>query len=147
MARRNPQRVDIDEMIELAESQGDDKLLCDALLALVHFYLDTDHVQAKDPMQRAAELARRLGDPVREGRAMRAIGWGGWLRGDYHESLSALETAVIRFRQAGLLADAAECLHMLSMVTGLSGLGELAISQKYAEDALRLSRQAKMASS
>lgn len=142
MGRRNAQRADIDEMLDLAAELSDETLLCDAYLAEARYYLDTDYFQAREPIQNAVALARRINDPVREGRALRTMGWGGWVRGDFHESLSALETAVIRFRQSGLLADAAECLHTLSLVTGLQGLGELAISQKYAEDAVRLSRQA-----
>jgi tetratricopeptide (TPR) repeat protein len=79
---------------------------------------------------------------VREALALRCIGWSGYIRLDFHESLSSLEAAVTRFRQAGMLAQAAECLHMLSLVTGLQGLGELPASQKFAEDAVQLSRLA-----
>ena len=142
LAERDAQRADIDAMLILANRLDDEGLHCDALLALAHFYLDTEHILAREPAQEAAALARQMKDLVREGRALRALGWGAWMHGDYHESLSALETAVIRFRQAGLLSEAAECLHMLSLVTGGQGLGELAIAQQYAEDAIRISQQA-----
>jgi tetratricopeptide (TPR) repeat protein len=49
---------------------------------------------------------------------------------------------VARFRQAGMLAQAAECLPILSLDTGLQGLGELEASQKFAENAIQLSRMA-----
>lgn len=141
LAERSLQRADIDAMLELAEESGDDTLRCDAYLAQAHYAIDTEHIHAREPALQAVELARKLEDPVREARGLRALGFSAWLRSDHHESLSALEQSVIRFRQAGLLSDAAECLHMLSLTTGLQGLGELAIAQRYAEDAVRLSRQ------
>ena len=142
LAIRDLQRADIEAMIELGEESNDDNLRCDASLALAHYTLDTEHLLSREPSLQAVELARRMQDPIREARGLRCLGFGAWLRSDLHESLSALEQAVIRFRQAGLVSEAAECLHLLSLTTGLQGLGELAISQRYAEDAIRLSRQA-----
>ena len=115
---------------------------CDALIALADLFLVTENYLSREPARRAVAIAQQLKDPVREGRALRCLGWSAWTRNDYHESLSTLETAVARFRQANLPAQAAECLHMLSLVTGMQGLGELDISQKFAEDAIQLSRSA-----
>lgn len=142
LAQRDNQRADIEAMLRLAENANDDTMMCDALTALANLFLVTENYYAAEPAQRAVEIARRLEDPVREGLALRCVGWNAWNRRNYHESLSALETAVARFRQAGMLAQAAECLHMLSLVTGLQGLGEITISQKYAEDAVQTSRLA-----
>jgi len=142
LAIRDEQRTDIDAMLDLAEYSDDDALRCDALLALADFYLDTEHSQARQPALQAIEIARKLDDSLREARGLRCLGYSAWLRNDHHESFSALEQAVIRFRQAGLLSEAAECLHLLSLTTGLQGLGELQVSQQYAEDAVQISRQA-----
>ncbi len=142
LAQRDLQQADIEMMLELAEQQDDDTLRCDALIALADMFLLTEAMLTREPAEKAVEIARRLQDPVREGRALRCAGWGAWARHDYHVSCSALETAVARFRQAGMLAQAAECLHMLSLVTGMQGLGEQEVSQKFAEDAIQLSRLA-----
>ena len=130
-------------MVHLAETLDDDNLRCDALIALADMFLVTENILSRELARAAVAIAQRLNDPVREGRALRCVGWKAWVRHDYHESLSALETAVARFRQAGLTGHAAECMHMLSLVTGMQGLGKPAISQKYAEDAIQLSRAAK----
>lgn len=140
LAQRAEQRADIDEMLHLADLQQDDTMLCDALIALADLLLGTENLLALEPALRAVELSRKLNDPVREGRALRGVGWGAYIKQDYHESLSALETAVARFRQAGMLIQAAQCLHILSLVTGMQGLGEMEVSAKYAEDAVQLSR-------
>jgi tetratricopeptide (TPR) repeat protein len=142
LAQREPQREDIEELLRLAENSNDDAMLCDALIGLADLFLVTANHLSYEPSQRAVEIARKLADPVREGRALRCLGWNAYVRHDFHESLSSLETAVARFRQAGMLPQAAECLHMLSLVTGPQGLGEMAISQKYAEDAVQVSRLA-----
>jgi tetratricopeptide (TPR) repeat protein len=142
LAQRENQRADTEAMLRLAESANDNTMLCDALIALANLFLVTENYFATEPAQRAVEIARNLQDPVREGLALRCVGWSAWNRHNYHESLSALETAVARFRQAGMLAQAAECLHMLSLVTGLQGFGEINVSQKYAEDAVQTSRLA-----
>ena len=140
LAQRDLQRIDIEAMLELAEQRDDNTMRCDALIALADFFLVTENYLMREPAERAVEIAQALHDPVQEGRALRNAGWSAWIHHDYHESLSALETAVARFRQAGRLAQAAECLHMLSLVTGLQGLGELEISRKFADDAVQLSR-------
>jgi tetratricopeptide (TPR) repeat protein len=142
LAQRVEQRADIDAMLELAEQRDDDTLRCDALIALADLLLVTDNVLLREPAHQAVEIAQRLNDPVREARALRAVGWGAWVRHDFHESLRALETAVARFRQAGLVAQAAEALGLLSLATGMQGLGELKASQRYAEEAVQLSRGA-----
>ncbi len=130
-------------MVHLAEALDDDVLRCDALIALADLFLVTENILTREPANAAVAIAQRLKDSVREGRALRCVGYSAWTRHDYHESLTALETAVTRFRQAGLAAQAAECMHMLSLVTGMQGLGELEVSKKFAEDALELSRSVK----
>lgn len=142
LAQRDQQRADIEAMLSLSTSLNNDSLLCDSLNALANFALVTQSILAYEPARRAVEIAQRINDPVREARALRCVGWNAWNQHDYHESLIALETAVTRFRQAGLPAQAAECLHLLSLTTGMQGLGELDVSQKYAQDAIHLARLA-----
>jgi len=142
LAQREAQRQDIEAMLNLAEMLDDATMRCDAVTALAEYFLVTENVLSKEPSIRAVEIARSLNDPVREARALRCAGWSAWIHHEYHESLSALETAVARFRKAGMLVQAAGCLHMLSLVTGLQGLGEQEISKKYAEDAIQLSQMA-----
>jgi serine/threonine protein kinase/tetratricopeptide (TPR) repeat protein len=142
LAERDLQHADIETMLSLADERNDDAMRCDALIALADLFLGTQNYLMKEPAEKAVEIARRLQDPVREGRALRDAGWAAWIRHDFHESISALETAVARFRQAGLLSQAAECLHMLSLNTGLQSLGELEASKKFAENSIQLSRMA-----
>ena len=142
LVQRDKQRADIEAMLQLARLHNDESMLCDALIALADLFLLTENLLAQEPARQAVELAQRLKDPVREARALRCVGWSAYIRLDFHESLGSLEMAVTRFRQAGMLSQAAECLHMLSLVTGLQGLGELTVSQKYALDAVQLSRMA-----
>lgn len=142
LAKRDLQRADIEEMLALAETFNNDTLRCDALIALADLFLVTELIESRRPAEHAAEIAQQIKDPIREGHALRCIGWAAWSTQDFRESLVALETAVARFRQAGMLAQAAECLHMLSLVTGSQGLGETATSQRFSEDAINLSRLA-----
>ncbi len=142
LAKRDLQRQDIEEMLSLAETFDNDTLRCDALIALADLFLVTELIESRRPAEHAAEVARKIKDPIREGHALRCIGWAAWSTQDFRDSLIALETAVARFRQAGMLAQAAECLHMLSLVTGSQGLGETTTSQRFSEDAINLSRLA-----
>jgi tetratricopeptide (TPR) repeat protein len=142
LAQRGNQRADIEEMLNLADLLGDETMHCDALIALANFFLLTENLLANEPARKAAEIAQKIDDPVREARALRCQGWNAYMRHNYHESLRALESAVTRFHQAGLPAQASECLHMLSLVTGMQGLGELQVSQKFAENAIQLARLA-----
>lgn len=142
LADRDRQQDDIETLLQIADDRDDDAMRCDALIALADLYLVTQNYLMKEPAERAVELARKLQDPIREGRALRNAGWGAWIHHDYHQSVSCIETAVARFRQANMLAQAAECLHMLSLITGPQGLGEMDASQKFAEDAINLSRMA-----
>jgi tetratricopeptide (TPR) repeat protein len=140
VARRGEQHADIEELLRLAETLRDDTLRCDALLAQADFYLQTGQPQVKEVAQRAAELARRIGDGVREGQALRRLGFIGRQNHDFAASRTALETATQRFRAAGLAAEAAACLHILSLTLG--DLGEYDAALKASEEALALSRQA-----
>jgi tetratricopeptide (TPR) repeat protein len=140
IAARDEQRADVDAMLALAEKLDDDARRCDALIALADFYLKTEHLRSREPAERAAEIARTLDDKLREGRALRCLGEGAFDRRDLAQSRSALEAAVVRFREAGQPGEAAACLNWLALVLG--ELNELPASQKAAEEAVVLSRAA-----
>ena len=138
VARRGPQHADIEELLHLAEMLHYDTLRCDALLAEADFYLQTEHLRAKELTQRAADIARRIGDGVREGHALRRQGFIGRLSHDFAASRAALEAAAQRFRGAGPIVEAAACLHILSLTLG--DLGEYDAALQAGKEALALSR-------
>ncbi len=142
MARRSAQHADVVAMLALAGHLNDDALRCDALIAEADYFLSFDFRQARAPAEEAVALARRLGDPVRAGRALRRVGEQAWVARELAESRAALEAAVQRFLYAGLSGEAAACLHMLSLVLGSQGLGELTAAHSAASQAVNLSRQA-----
>jgi serine/threonine protein kinase/tetratricopeptide (TPR) repeat protein len=138
---RAAQKEDVDVLLDLAEKSRDDRLLFDALLAQTDFYLATEFSRARKPAEQAVGLARKLEDPVREGHALRRLGWAAWMTIDAAASREALAASVERFRQNGLPGEAANSLHMLSLVLGQQGLSDLAASQEAAAEALALTRQ------
>ena len=126
--------------LALAEKLNKDAPRCDALIALADLYLETESFRAQEPAQRAIAIAQALGDPVREGHALRRLGQEARYRYDYPQSRSALEAAAARFREAGLIGEAAVCLHFLSLTLGEQG--EHSAALEAAEEALALSRTA-----
>ncbi|MEJ2736141.1 MAG: protein kinase [Anaerolineae bacterium] len=140
VAHREAQHADTMEMLALADQLNDDVRRCDALIALADLYLETESLRAREPAQRAIAIAQALGDPVREGHALRRLGQEARYRYDYPQSRSALEAAAVRFRKAGLIGEAAGCLHFLSLTLGEQG--EHSAALEAAEEALALSRTA-----
>lgn len=141
-AERACQKEDVEALLELAGQGEDDSRLCDALLAQTDLYLATEFSLALEPARRAAQLAGRLQDPVREGQALRRLGWAAWITHDAQASREALAASVERFRQAGLLGEAAASLHTLSLVLGGQGICDFSASQRAAAEALDLARRA-----
>jgi predicted ATPase len=140
VARREEQLADVEAMLSLAEAMQDDARRCDALIALADYYLETEPARAREPSEQAVALAQALGDPLRQGHALRCLGREARYRYDLPLSRSALEEATAHFREAGRLADAALCLHMLSLT--LRGQGEIDAALQAAQDALDASRAA-----
>jgi tetratricopeptide (TPR) repeat protein len=134
------ERADVEAMLYLSQELGDQTRRCDALLALADHYLETEHILAREPAEQALEIARRLDDPIREGGALRRLGWGEWVKHDFVRSRGHLEQAVERFRAANRLREAATSLHMLSLT--LSGLTEYEAGMQAAQEAVQLSREA-----
>jgi predicted ATPase len=141
IAQREAQYDDVQAMLALAEEWDDDARRCDALIALADFYAETEPFRAREPAARAVSIARALGDPVRQGHALRRVGFEAWHRRDLASSRAALKASVAHFQEAGLPGKAAVCLHTLSLV--LNDLRETAAAQKAAEEALALSREAR----
>ncbi|HEY44728.1 MAG TPA: tetratricopeptide repeat protein, partial [Anaerolineae bacterium] len=121
IALREKHLADVSAMVDLAELMDDDTRRCDAQLALADYHLETDHIEAKDPAQRAVEISKTLGDRVREGKAFRQLGLFHWYQGDYVEARKHLGAALERFKEAGMLGEAAICLHILSLTLGSLG--------------------------
>lgn len=140
VARREEQFAEVEAMLALADAMEDDGRRCDALIALADYYLETEPARAREPADRAVALAQALGDPVRQGHALRCLGREARYRYDFASSRAALEAATDRFREANRPADAAVCLHMLSLTLG--GQGETEAALQAAQDALAASRAA-----
>ncbi len=139
LGRRFEQRADIQELLVLAERLNDDSRRFEALLAQAEYEIDTQQLHAREPAQRAVEIARRLGDKAREGRALICLGMDARLHGNLERSRPALELAADRLREVGLIAEAASCLQTLSLTLG--DLAEFGPALAAAEEAVRLSRQ------
>jgi tetratricopeptide (TPR) repeat protein len=127
-------------MLALGKELDDDACLCDALLALSDYYLETEHVKAQQPIEEAVEIARRSGDPVREGHALHRLGTLNWYKGDHPRSRDVLEAATNVFMDAGISAKTASCLHMLSLALGQ--LNEFGPALEAAERSVALSQEA-----
>ena len=105
-------------MLVLAEKLADEPRRFEALLAQAEYDLGTQHLHAREPAQRAVEIARALGDKAREGRALICLGMDARLHGDLERSRPALELAATRLREVGLIGEAAACLMTLSLTLG-----------------------------
>jgi tetratricopeptide (TPR) repeat protein len=140
VARRDEQRADVEEMLELAEVLGDEARRCDALLALADYHTETQFVHAQEPAEKALRIARGLGDPLRQGQALRRLGELHWFTSDYPQSREELEAAIELLLEAGAPGEAASGLHMLSMALG--DLNELGPAIEVAKESIALSQQA-----
>ena len=141
IAEREAQHADIEAMLALADALHDDARRCDAWIALADYYASTNLLSAYEPAERAVALAQTLRDPVREGKALRQLGWYHYFRAEGMSACETLESSVSRFREAGLGAEAAASLNMLALVH-LYNLGDKKAALKAAEEAVALSRQA-----
>ena len=138
IANRDAQRADVNAMLALAETLNDDARRFDALLALVDLYLETEHLRAAEPAERAAAIARALNDSPRQAQVLRRLAWSNMLQDDNAASQTMLTEAIRRFREAGMTGDAAACLHTLSLALGR--MGKAAEAQKAVEESIALSR-------
>lgn len=138
-AEREKQRADVEAMLEIAEMLDDDALRFDAHLALADYYSATEHTKAREPAEEAVELACKIGDPLREGLALRRVGEDARNRKELIRSRQALETSIERFYEAGRPDEAAINLHVLSLTLG--DLGEFEQALRAAQEALILSRE------
>ncbi|MBL8046075.1 MAG: protein kinase, partial [Anaerolineales bacterium] len=141
VGRRPEQKTDVEALTALAEKLDDDARRLEALLAQGDYEAAVGFVGKDSQAQRAVELARQLKDPAREGRALIQLGWITRLLNNFTQSRDALRAAAEIFKREGLLSEAAESLHTLSLV--LSDLNEMAEAQTIVREALALSQQAK----
>ena len=137
--QHGPERADVDAMLALADALDDNARRCDALVAQADLYVAIDFMRANDPIERAIALARALPDPLREGRALRRLGFSARMGGDYRRSREALQRAIVCFRENGQPSEVAVCLHTLSLTLG--DLGDQTAARQAVEEAIALSRQ------
>lgn len=139
VARREAQRADIEAMLALANRLRDDVRRCDALIALAEFYIATDNLKIHEVAEQAVNLARQMGDPVREGRALHCLGYDSRYRREFKKGHHELQEAVARFKSAGQTSLAINSLHLISLL--LTDLNDFPAALQAAEEAVRLSRQ------
>lgn len=141
VAKRERQLAVISEMQSIAEELGQDDLRFEALIALIDYFAITDYTLARQPCQEALALAQALGDPPREGRALRRLADIAFQDGDQHRSIHFLEAALPKFELSGLMDETISSLYLLSL--NYINSGEREKGQLKAEKALALSRQIK----
>jgi tetratricopeptide (TPR) repeat protein len=134
------QRTDLEAMLALARALGDDARHCDALTALADCLHNTGIPGCREPAERAVEVAREMGDALREGRALRFLGAHDYATGHYARSRSTLEAALARLQEAAFPGESAACLSLLSVTLG--AVNEPAAALEAAERAAALSRKA-----
>jgi predicted ATPase len=139
VAQREAEKGDVTAMLAIAESAGDPSLLCDANLAWANYLLATNSHEARQPAEKAASLARQLGEPGREGNALHIIGQVDHYANNDVAARQALETAIVLLRRAEKPAEAAACLNLLCLV--LQDLHEDDASLQAVQEALELSRK------
>jgi predicted ATPase len=138
VANRALQRADAEAMLALADQLNDDARCCDAHLVLTDTWAEIDPLAARTPAEQSLTLARKLNDSVREARALRRIGWLDTSVGEYLAARVSLAAAATRFKAAGLPAEAAACLHILSLAYGRRG--DLDPAKQAVEESIALSR-------
>jgi tetratricopeptide (TPR) repeat protein len=140
VAEWDAQRADLEAVLALAGALEDDVYRCDALIALADCLWSTGAAGCREPAERAAEVARSIGDPLREGRALRFLGKHDRLAGQLTRSRNTLEAALARIQAAGQPGETAACLSTLSLT--LSSLDDASAALEAAEKAVALSQEA-----
>jgi tetratricopeptide (TPR) repeat protein len=145
VAQYEAQRADLEAVLALAGALEDDAHRCDmhrcdALIALAECLWSTGAAGCREPAERAAEIARVMGDPLREGRALRFLGSHDYSTGHDARSRSTLEAALAQIQEAGQPGETAACLSDLSLAMGW--LDEPSAALEAAEQAVALSREA-----
>lgn len=139
MANRPAQRADGEAMLAIAERLDEDEKRFDAYIVLADVQAESEPRRAMEPATRALAIARSIPDPVREARAQQRIGGVDTMRGEYGAARAALEASIAQFRAAGLKAEAASSLHMLSLALGRNG--QVAEARRAVEESIALSRE------
>jgi tetratricopeptide (TPR) repeat protein len=140
VARWEAQRADLEAILALAGALEDNAHRCDALIALAECFHNTGDTGCREPAERAAEIARVMDDPLREGRALHFLGWHDRWTDRAARGRTKLEAALARLQEAGQPGETAACLSDLSLA--LNALDEHSAALEAAERAVALSRQA-----
>lgn len=120
-SQRTEQLQDARALLALSEQQANQEHIIDALLALTNVYLETEPHTARQTAERAAKLAHSLGDPAREGLALRRIGQSSLVLFDRGLSQQSLEASVACFRKANRPDELAASLGYLAMAYEYGG--------------------------
>jgi predicted ATPase len=133
------QLEDVEAMLVLAEKEGDDARQVDALLALANLYEWADTPKAREPAERALEIARELGDVGREGRALYYLGRLAHIMIDHEDARQYFEESIKCLRKAGLTRELIESLSYLSVMLG--HLGYVSAAIEAVQEAVDLSKE------
>lgn len=139
LGRHQEQHNDVVWMLEMAEAVDNEVQLCEALIALGNYYLGTEFIHALEPLERAAELALKVSDPVREGRARLGLGYLFFDVRDFARMRAELEMATACFKGADLAGETASSLSLLAVVMRLLNENEEALATE--NEAILLCRE------
>ncbi len=138
-SQRTEQLKDAQALVALSEKEANQEHIIDALLALTNVYLETEPQTSRQTAERAVELSRRLGDPVRQGVALRRIGQAALILFDRVLSQQSLEASVECFRKANRPDELAVSLGYLALAYEYGGRHAEQLS--VVQEALALNRR------
>jgi class 3 adenylate cyclase/predicted ATPase len=137
LARREEQRADAEELLELADDDARNRL--EALRHLIAYHLATDYNPAAELLEEALRLARESGQRIAEAHALRQSAELHFIQYAYARAAEALEEAAAIFEETGLKGAQAHSLALL--VRAVAPAGETKRTQQAAAAALRLARE------
>ncbi len=150
VARWDAQRTDLEAVLALADALEDevrppdvgrcDAYRCDALIALAKCLHSTEPTGGQEPAAHAAQIARVMGDPLREGLALCTLASQEFTSGQLASSRRTLEAALARLQETGQPGEIAACLSHLARVHSWTDQHSAALD--LAERAVALSRKA-----
>ena len=139
MGERKSQRLDLDALCRLAEDLGDDARRAEVSLREARYSENIgDYPAALAVLGEALQAAELVGDIPQQARALRALGYILWRKGDFKESRAQSENALILARSVALQEVEASALHNLAVSHWR--LGELDKARSFGQQCLVLSR-------
>ena len=139
LALQEKQREDVDEIVNIAENLNENGLRCEALLALADYLIATNPIHAPEVAGKAREIARKIDNPLLEGRALYREGLGHYTLHNFSQSQKLLEGALGLLRQFYDSKEIVECYSTLAVA--LMQMWELTTARTAAHEAVQLSRR------